>query len=84
LPSASIYIERGLAVIDIYMAFCEGMVPPEKLGTLPHSFPSNRGLLESLSRHPYVGFLFRCYSDPGFHYIAFACIMITRLCKALA
>jgi hypothetical protein len=26
-------------------------------------FPTNQGLLESLNRHAYVGFLFRCYSD---------------------
>jgi hypothetical protein len=28
------------------------------------AFPSNRGLLENLITDPYVGFLFRCYSDP--------------------
>ena len=58
------YLEQGLAVIDIYMAFCEDMM---RIGgaALSISFPSNRGLLESLNRaHPYVGFLFRCYSDP--------------------
>jgi hypothetical protein len=29
------------------------------------AFPSNRGLLENLITDPYVGFLFRCYSDPS-------------------
>ena len=58
------YLEKGLAVIDIYMAFCEEMMLREGVAPLPLSFPSNRGLLESLNQHPYVGFLFRCYSDP--------------------
>ena len=59
------YLEQGLAVIDIYMAFCEDMMRIGGGAALSISFPSNRGLLESLNRaHPYVGFLFRCYSDP--------------------
>ena len=68
LPSASMYLEQGLAVIDIYMAFCEDMMRIGGGAALSISFPSNRGLLESLNRaHPYVGFLFRCYSDPIKH-----------------
>ena len=46
------------------MAFCEEMMLIEGAAPPPLSFPSNLGLLESLSQHPYVGFLFRCYSDP--------------------
>jgi hypothetical protein len=28
------------------------------------AFPSDRALLENLITDPYIGFLFRCYSDP--------------------
>jgi hypothetical protein len=53
-----------LSAIGFGTGLCEKtgvlrIVPPQFTGG-----PSNPGLLLSQDRHPCVGFLFRCYSDP--------------------
>jgi hypothetical protein len=50
------YLEQGLAVIDIYMAFREKKEPTDVPAARPLSFPSNRRLLERPQTSSLCGF----------------------------